>query len=63
MAGETELADRIRPTIRRLTRPTEDDRLPPEGSDPPPSEEPAEESAAPGDGSTGESPAEPASTP
>jgi hypothetical protein len=63
MAGETELADRIRPTIRRLTRPTEDDVPPPGGLDPPPSEESTEDSAAPGDGSPAENSAEPASTP
>ncbi len=38
VAGETELAERIRPTVRRLTRPNE-------GEAPPPAEESSEESA------------------
>ncbi len=44
VAGEVELADRIRPTIRRLTRPGEDDGSPP--SEESPSEESAESSEA-----------------
>jgi hypothetical protein len=44
VAGEVELADRIRPTIRRLTRPSEDEQPPASEDTAPPSQESSEES-------------------